>query len=168
MFWRVTKTVLILPGTVLVYVPLLIHYLTGGWPFGGPVGGVVAWSVAVILAVPALALAATTMRLFVDQGKGTPAPWDPPTKLVVSGPYRYVRNPMLTSVMVFIIAEATVLNSLALLGWAVVFFALNTVYFISSEEPALVRRFGDTYLHYKSSVPRWVPNIRPYTAPDRA
>jgi len=162
------KAVLILPGTAVVYVPLLVQYLVGGWPFGGPVGGVVAWSVAVILAVPALALAATTMRLFVDQGKGTPAPWDPPTKLVVSGPYRYVRNPMLTSVMVFIIAEATVLNSLALLGWAVVFFALNTAYFISSEEPALVRRFGDTYLHYKSSVPRWVPNIRPYTAPDRA
>ncbi|WP_377510533.1 methyltransferase family protein [Octadecabacter sp. R77987] len=162
------KTVLILPGTALVYVPLLIHYFTGGWPFGGSVGGVTAWSIAFVLAVPAIALAATTMRLFVLQGKGTPAPWDPPTKFVVSGPYSYVRNPMLTSVMIMIAAESIAFSSFALLGWAVVFFALNTVYFIYSEEPALERRFGSVYRHYKSAVPRWVPNLRPYNAPDGA
>ncbi len=165
MSWRIIKTILILPGTALVYVPLLIHYFSGGWPFGGSVGGTLAWIVAAALAVPAIALAATTMRLFIHQGEGTPAPWDPPTKFVVSGPYSYVRNPMLTSVIILIIAEGIAFNSTALLGWAVAFYAFNTAYFIASEEPALAQRFGRTYLSYKSAVPRWLPNRWPYEAP---
>lgn len=164
MFWRITKTVLILPGTVLVYIPLLIQWMRAGWPFGGGVGSVWELVIAVCLAVPAIALARKTIMLFVHEGDGTPAPWDPPRKFVVSGPYRHMRNPMLTAVIVLILAEAVALHSAALLGWALVFFLLNTVYFIFSEEPALARRFGASYLQYKAVVPRWVPRVRPYRA----
>ncbi len=164
MIWRMAKAVLILPGTALVYVPLLLQWATGGWPFGGAVGAWWQIVLAAVMAVPALGLAVWTMRLFVEEGEGTPAPWDPPQKFVVSGPYRYVRNPMLLAVVVLILAEMTALNSVVLFDWAVVFFVLNTVYFIRSEEPALEARFADDYRAYKAVVPRWVPRVTAYEA----
>ena len=166
MFWRLTKAVVILPGTALIYIPLAIHWFCGRWPFGAMPGPGLRWGLAAVLALPGFWLAIRTMRLFVHEGQGTPAPWDPPRKFVVSGPYRYLRNPMLLSVIVLILAEAVALNSPCLLGWAVVFLVLNTVYFVFVEEPGLVRRFGDDYLHYKSAVPRWMPRSRPYDPPD--
>ncbi|SDX76488.1 Protein-S-isoprenylcysteine O-methyltransferase Ste14 [Ruegeria halocynthiae] len=165
MFWRMTKTVLILPGTALIYIPILIQWFSECWPFGANVGTRLHWAVAAILAIPALVLAAKTMKLFVHDGHGTPAPWDPPQRFVVSGPYRFVRNPMLSSVILMILAEAIALSSPLLLSWALVFFLLNTVYFIFIEEPGLERRFGEEYLRYKAAVPRWVPMLRPYEPP---
>ena len=165
MFWRMTKAVLILPGTALIYIPLLIQWFSNGWPFSRSLGGTPEWVLAAILAAPAIALAVKTMRLFLNEGEGTPAPWDPPRKFVVSGPYRHMRNPMLTSVILMILAEAVALSSLGLLGWAVVFFLLNTAYFALLEEPELERRFGAPYRHYKASVPRWMPRARAYLAP---
>ena len=162
MFGRMAKAVLILPGTALAYIPLLIHWFSDGWPFGVMAGTGLQWALAVILAVLAFTLAAKTMILFVLEGGGTPAPWDPPQRFVVSGPYRYVRNPMLLSVILLILAEAVALNSLPLLGWAVAFFLLNTVYFAFIEEPGLERRFGEDYVRYMAAVPRWVPMLRPY------
>lgn len=162
MYWRMTKAVLILPGTALIYIPLLIHWFTNRWPFVAMDEAGLQWVVAVILAMPALILAAKTMILFTHEGEGTPAPWDPPQKLIVSGPYQYVRNPMLSSVILMILAEAVALASLPLFGWAMAFFFLNTVYFAIKEEPDLEQRFGDDYRRYKNNVPRWVPMLRPY------
>lgn len=162
MYWRMAKAVLILPGTALIYVPLLIHWFSAGWPFGAEPGTGLHWIVAALLAVPAVALAVRTMTLFVREGRGTPAPWDPPQRFVVSGPYRYVRNPMLSAVILMILAEAAALSSLPLLGWAGVFFLLNTVYFAFIEEPGLETRFGEEYRRYKAAVPRWIPMSRPY------
>ena len=162
MFWRMAKAVLILPGTALIYIPLLIHWFSGGWPFGGMVGTGLQQVVAVFLAIPAVILAAKTMAQFVHEGEGTPAPWDPPQRFVVSGPYRHVRNPMLSAVILMILAEAVALNSKFLLGWAVAFFLLNTLYFVFLEEPGLERRFGEDYVQYKAAVPRWIPILRPY------
>ncbi|MFD1158881.1 methyltransferase family protein [Roseovarius aestuarii] len=161
-----TKAVLILPGTALIYIPFLIQWFSNSWPFDVIVGTGLHWALAVMLVVPALALAANTMKLFVHEGHGTPAPWDPPQRLVINGPYRYVRNPMLSAVILMILAEAVVLNSPFLLGWAIVFFFLNTLYFIFIEEPGLERRFGEDYLRYKAAVPRWLPMLRPYEPPE--
>jgi protein-S-isoprenylcysteine O-methyltransferase Ste14 len=66
-------------------------------------------------------------------------------KLFVNGPYRHVRNPLLSAVILMIIAEAISTSSLALFEWAVAFFLLNTVYFSYAKEPSLERRFGDAY-----------------------
>ena len=161
------KAILILPGTALVYVPALIVWATAGGPWAArPAWG---WTLALAaaLAIPGLVLAGWTMRLFMTRGGGgTPAPWAPVRRLIVEGPYRHARNPMLTGVILLQLAEAAALRSWPLLAWAVAFFALNTAYFILSEEPGLERRFGEDYRRYKAAVPRWIPRRAPWTDPE--
>ncbi len=106
-----------------------------------------------------------TVRLFVILGRGTLAPWDPTAALVTQGPYGYVRNPMLSGVLFMILAEAILLGSWKVLGWFVVFGLINTIYFRLSEEPGLVKRFGNEYVAYRANVPMWIPRIKPW---DRA
>ena len=93
-------------------------------------------------------LAVSTVRLFPKLGNGTPAPWDPTTKLIVTGPYAYVRNPMITGVVLILTSEALMLGSLAIGIWAVVFLIINMFYFPLSEEPGLRKRFGKEYDEY--------------------
>jgi protein-S-isoprenylcysteine O-methyltransferase Ste14 len=147
---------------VTLAVPALILAGSGtniGWGFAG------GWSALPVMAGAALiaaglALWFATVRLFAGEGEGTLAPWDPTRKLVVTGPYRYVRNPMITGVLLVLLGEAALLGSPAILAWGAVFFALNAVWFPLVEEPALVRRFGSSYEEYRRAVPRWVPNRR--------
>ena len=103
-----------------------------------------------------------TVLLFKNIGKGTLAPWSEKQKLVVVGPYRYCRNPMITGVLFILIGEALILHSLPILIWAGWFFVINTIYFLISEEPALEKKFGDDYKLYKKHVSRWLPRITPY------
>ena len=128
-----------------------------------PTGTVVSW-LAVVLFCSGLLLFATTLAAFVKRGNGTLAPWTPTQRLIVSGPYRYCRNPMITGVLLILCAEALWLRS----GWiaveAVIFFVINTVYFIISEEPNMERRFGQSYRAYRAQVPRWIPRLKPYFA----
>ena len=87
-------------------------------------------------------LLVTCISLFAVVGDGTLAPWDPPRKLVVRGPYRHTRNPMLSGVNFIVFGEGVLLGSWPLFAWGAFFVALNTAYFVRSEEPALARRFG--------------------------
>ena len=107
-----------------------------------------------------------SIRLFIQIGKGTLAPWDPTRKLVVKSLYRYMRNPMITGVVAILLAEALLLKSTPILIWAVFFFLLNTVYFIFKEEPDLEKRFGTEYVTYKKHVPRWLPRFSPWRPED--
>jgi protein-S-isoprenylcysteine O-methyltransferase Ste14 len=109
------------------------------------------------LIVCGLALWAWTVRLFARIGRGTLAPWDPTRRLVVEGPYAYVRNPMITAVLAMLLGEAVLLGSPAVVTWFAVFLAINAVYFPLVEEPGLERRFGEEYREYKRHVPRWIP-----------
>jgi len=94
---------------------------------------------------------------FARRGRGTLAPVDPPTELVVQGLYRYVRNPMYLSVTVIVLGEALLIGSRALLVyWAVWFVAIN-LFVIGYEEPTLHRRFGPAYERYRGTVRRWLP-----------
>src|SRR5215210_1571512 len=88
-----------------------------------------------------IVLFASTLRRFATEGKGTLAPWDPPRKLVVHGPYRYVRNPMISGVLIIILGEALVLLSTPHFWWVLTFFAINAVYIPLLEEPMLQSRF---------------------------
>lgn len=99
---------------------------------------------------------------FIDDGKGTLAPWDPPTQLVVKGPYAHVRNPMISGVLLVLIAEGLLLRSPPHLIWAGVFALFNAVYIPLLEEPSLRVRFGDAYEEYARHVPRLVPRITPW------
>lgn len=106
-----------------------------------------------------------TVAIFATFGNGTLAPWDPPVRLVVRGPYRHVRNPMITGVLLVLLAEAAFLRSLPLAGWWICFFSANAIYFPCVEEKALEKRFGADYRSYKAHVPRWVPRVTPWCRP---
>ena len=117
------------------------------------------------MAVAGLAMAVWTVRLFVTIGKGTPAPWAPPKKLVVEGPYRYTRNPMITGVILMLGAESLLIGSWPLAVWMIVFFIASTICFARFEEPGLEKRFGESYRRYKANVPRWIIRRRPWHEP---
>jgi protein-S-isoprenylcysteine O-methyltransferase Ste14 len=99
------------------------------------------------------------LRRFAREGQGTLAPWDPPRELVVSGPYRWVRNPMISGVIGVLLGEALLLRSLPHFAWAIAFAGINLVYIPLLEEPDLRRRFGDSYERYCANVPRVVPRL---------
>ena len=158
--WRHARAIVLLPGTVTIAVPALL-LLTGEGPdpgFGLD-GAAVAIPVAIGAALIAagLALWLWTVRLFARVGRGTLAPWDPTRRLVVEGPYRHVRNPMISAVATVLLGEALLLGSTELLMWFALFLAINTAYFALVEEPGLERRFGDEYRKYRRTVPRWLP-----------
>jgi protein-S-isoprenylcysteine O-methyltransferase Ste14 len=105
------------------------------------------------------------VSLFARVGGGTLAPWDPTRHLVVAGPYRYVRNPMISGVALMLLGEAAFWGSRDVGLWAAGFLAINHLYFVLSEEPGLERRFGQEYRTYKAEVPRWIPRLRPWDGP---
>ncbi len=162
-FWEWIRTILILPGNVLVVIPAVLLYLTGyQWRLNYPallvLGG--------LFLVLGLFFAGWTMRLFAVKGQGTAAPWNPPKNLVVAGPYCYVRNPMITSVLSISLAEALLLSSWLCLGLFVLFWAGNMIYFPLFEEKDLEKRFGESYREYKRNVPRWIPRLTPWRKPN--
>lgn len=115
--------------------------------------------VGIALIVAGVALVARTVVLFAEVG-GTLAPWDPAESMVVRGPYRRVRNPMITGVLMILLGEATLLGSASLLIWFGTSLALNAVYIPRIEEHDLLERFGDEYATYRDHVPRWIPRFR--------
>jgi protein-S-isoprenylcysteine O-methyltransferase Ste14 len=163
------KAIVILPGTALVYVPSLIVWFTGDTAYAASLPGsrVIPWLAGLPFAAAGLVLMVWTMRLFaLKGGGGTPAPWEPIRNFIILGPYRYVRNPMLTGVILFLAAEAIFLQSVPIALWMAFFFVLNTVYFTLSEEPQLEKRYGPPYADYKRNVGRWVPRLTPYSGND--
>lgn len=97
---------------------------------------------------------------FALRGEGTPAPIDPPKKLVVEGPYRIVRNPMYWSVATVMMGEALVFRSAALAEVGGVFFASTILFVMFYEEPILRHKFGVEYETYCRQVPGWIPRLR--------
>jgi protein-S-isoprenylcysteine O-methyltransferase Ste14 len=144
----------LLPGTVTVAIPALLL-----WLGGANVQPATAVAGAVLVAA-GLVLVIWTARLFVKVGRGTLAPWDPTSRLVVLGPYRYVRNPMITGVGLILAGEALFFRSWWIAIELAVFLAVNAIYFPLVEEPGLRRRFGAEYEEYCSRVPRWLPRVR--------
>ena len=98
---------------------------------------------------------------FLKEGRGTPAPIDPPKELVAVGFYRYTRNPMYVGILAAILGHFLWFGYWNLLIYAVVvFFAFNT-FVTYYEEPTLKRKFGVAYEDYLKRVPRWIPRARP-------
>ena len=145
----------LLPGVVAGVVPALIVAgdALAAWPLIVLGGATLALGLALIV---------QTVALFATVGKGTLAPWDPTARLVVRGPYRRVRNPMISGVLCVLLGEALMFGSPALLAWFAIVFAVNAVYFPLVEEPGLRRRFGADYEAYRDAVPRWLPRLRPW------
>lgn len=152
-----------LPFVVTVVIPSWISRRYAGegadytsiWSFAAQISGLLLIAIGGLLFIHSL-------RRFAIDGEGTLAPWDPPRRLVVRGPYRYVRNPMISGVIFILFGEALILLSQPHFIWAVIFLALNAVYIPLFEEPQLKNRFGADYAEYCRNVPRLVPRLRPW------
>ncbi len=108
-------------------------------------------------AVLGCAVVAWCVKDFIVRGRGTPAPFDPPTRLVVHGLYRWVRNPMYVGFFLIWIGEALWCASWGVLAYALAAMAAAHAFVTRHEEPSLRRRFGEEYEQYMKSVPRWLP-----------
>jgi protein-S-isoprenylcysteine O-methyltransferase Ste14 len=152
--------ILLLPTVVAIVVPQwILRSLAAAdsrWPADG--GLVLAVrSLGVGLVFTGCVLVGWCIALFARVGKGTLAPWDPTAHLVAVGPYRWVRNPMISGVAATLAGQSVVTGSWLIAAWFVTVVAINHVYFLLSEEPGLGRRFGEEYRAYKRTVPRWIP-----------
>lgn len=161
---RHVLSIVLLPFMVVVVVP---RWLLGRsarrallLPATPEAGEVLARVAGATLFLAGLVLAAWCVALFARVGRGTLAPWDPTRRLVVVGPYRHVRNPMISGVATMLAGEALLFRSPRLAGWLALFVVVNHAYFLAVEEPGLARRFGDEYARYRAAVPRWVPRWR--------
>jgi protein-S-isoprenylcysteine O-methyltransferase Ste14 len=101
---------------------------------------------------------------FALQGLGTPAPIAPTRDLVVTGLYRFVRNPMYLAVSAVILGQALVLGDWRLVVYGGVFWLACHLFVVNYEEPTLQRTFGAEYEAFRANVPRWIPRLTPWQA----
>ncbi len=97
---------------------------------------------------------------FTFKGRGTPLPTDPPRELVMTGPYRYVRNPIYVGVALIYAGYFLWFGYWAILAYSALAFVGVHAFVVLYEEPTLKRKFGASYQRYLDSVPRWIPRIR--------
>jgi protein-S-isoprenylcysteine O-methyltransferase Ste14 len=163
MWARHLVAIAVLPFVVTVVVPFWLAGRFGTAPApSASLAGLALQLAGLALLAVGLAFFAASLRRFAGEGEGTLAPWDPPRRLVVRGPYRYVRNPMISGVVLVLFGEAALLLSPAHLAWAALFLGINALYIPLVEEPALARRFGTSYREYCACVPRVLPRLRPW------
>jgi protein-S-isoprenylcysteine O-methyltransferase Ste14 len=141
-------------GLLLVFVPQQILAATGivRPERIGPaqIAGLVMIAVGGVLAL-------SCVLTFALIGKGTPAPFDPPRRLVMAGPYARVRNPMYIGAALALLGAALFFGSAALALYATAFLVVIHLFVVFYEEPTLHRLFGASYDEYRSNVHRWMP-----------
>jgi protein-S-isoprenylcysteine O-methyltransferase Ste14 len=115
-----------------------------------------------VFLVLAIAVLIRAFARFVVEGRGTPAPIAPPDRLVVGGDYRFVRNPMYLALITAILGQAMIFDSLRLLLYAVIVWAITATFVHWYEEPVLLNRYGDDYRRYRQAVRAWLPRLRPW------
>ena len=110
------------------------------------------------IAIAGGAMTVWCVLAFAFVGRGTPAPFDPPRRLVVRGPYRFVRNPMYVGAATALAGAALYYQSLSLLAYVALFIVATHLFVVWYEEPTLSRLFGDDYAAYRARVRRWLPS----------
>lgn len=145
------------PGVVVGVIP----WWLSRWQIG-PMPAAIRCIGALLLALGLPLLVSAFVR-FVRDGLGTPAPVAPTERLVVSGAYRYVRNPMYLAVLASIAGQGLLLGQPALLAYGAAIGAAVFAFVRLYEEPVLRRRFGAEYEAYCGAVPGWWPRVRPWT-----
>jgi len=143
-------------GLVLVFLPARVLSWSGITPpaaLGAPqVAGLVVGAAGGMLAL-------WCVGTFALVGRGTPAPFDPPRRLVVQGPYRVVRNPMYIGAALALAGAALYYQSLPLAAYTALFLLATHIFVVWYEEPTLGRTFGEEYEAYRRRVPRWRPRL---------
>lgn len=150
---------LLAPGVVAGLIPWLIS----GWRWYDWGGG--AWIVPIAWIMIALGVVFLlhAFALFALH-RGTPAPVAPTETLVVTGVYRFVRNPMYLAVLTIILGQALLFGSWGLVLYAMIAFATVAAFVKGYEEPTLTRTYGEQYLNYHRNVPAWWPRLTPWRA----
>src|SRR5215475_5934290 len=155
----------IAPGTLAVYVP----WTFTRWRLAPPLLGFFPLRVVGVAMVAAgLPVLLDSFARFAIQGLGSPVPVAPPQHLVVTGLYRYVRNPMYVAVLLLIFGEAIFFADPRLAAYGAVVWLLFYAFVRLYEEPAPKEQFGAEYHTYKANVPRWIPRLTPWRAPQAA
>jgi protein-S-isoprenylcysteine O-methyltransferase Ste14 len=151
----------------MYYVPsLLVPNADWRWP--------AAWNFVPVLGIMLLLVGGSIMLLcvftFATTGAGTPAPFDPPQRLVSNRLYAHVRNPMYFGMGTALVGEALLFPAQrnAILGMTAFCFVAVNVFILLYEEPALTRKFGPSYEEYRKNVPRWIPRSTAYRPHDQA
>jgi protein-S-isoprenylcysteine O-methyltransferase Ste14 len=161
MLLRHLLSIALLPFVVVVVVP---HFLLARPALDVPIPPAALLALGriagALLFAAGFAMFLWCVLLFARVGRGTLAPWDPTRGLVVVGPYRHVRNPMITAVATMLAGEALFFHSARIGLWLLLFIAINHSYFLLLEEPGLIARFGEEYERYRAAVPRWLPRRR--------
>ncbi|HEY8698840.1 MAG TPA: PEMT/PEM2 methyltransferase family protein [Rhizomicrobium sp.] len=119
-------------------------------------------AIGVLLAVAGAVPLIESFRRFAVEGLGTPAPIAPPQRLIVTGFYRYVRNPMYVGVVAVILGEALIVGDVRLLTHAAIVWLAFHIFVLAYEEPTLARTYGPEYETFRANVPRWVPRFTPW------
>ena len=156
--FAVARALIVAPLFVSLWMYFVPRWVAGAQAFDNP--RPLGW---IVVAIGA-AIGLPCIWEFAWRGLGTPAPFDPPRKLVISGPYRFVRNPMYFGMGVVLIGEAIVFPNITLLmiGLTAALFLFVTAFVIVYEEPTLRRMFGTDYEAYCRAVRRWIPRLRPW------
>ena len=144
-------------GVVLIYLPAQALSWAG---IGRPARFGLPQLLGAIATVGGAALAVWCILSFAVIGRGTPAPFDPPRRLVVRGPYRYVRNPMYLGAGLALAGAALFYQSGVLLAYAGAFLLAMHAFVVGYEEPTLRETFGGDYESYSRRVRRWLPGPR--------
>jgi protein-S-isoprenylcysteine O-methyltransferase Ste14 len=159
-------------GSVLFFVVApclaagLVPWWISRWQFRPPFLGLeVTRAIGVLLMMAGVPGVVDSFARFALQGLGTPAPVAPPQRLVVTGLYRYVRNPMYVSVVAIVLGQALLLGDWRLLVYGALFWLGCHIFVLVYEEPTLRRTFGAGYEAFCANVPRWVPRLTPWRAP---
>ena len=147
---------LLFPLPFIGILPWWLHQrVEGPCIFGGRL---VQW-VGIWLILNGLGLAGWCVYLFNTQGQGTPVPLDPPKRFVATGPYRFVRNPMMLGMFLILAGEAALCRSIIIFLYLLLASTVIHLVVRLWEEPDLARRFGSSYAAYRQQVPRWIPRL---------
>jgi protein-S-isoprenylcysteine O-methyltransferase Ste14 len=147
------------PGTVAGLVPWWISR----WQLQAPLLGLSAFRVIGALFVAAgIPVLLDSFLRFALQGLGTPAPVFPTRHLVVTGLYRYVRNPMYVAVVAVILGQGLIFGNARVLGYGAVVWLVFHLFVLGYEEPVLRRSFGAEYETFRANVRRWLPRLTPW------
>jgi protein-S-isoprenylcysteine O-methyltransferase Ste14 len=151
----VTYSVLFI-GLVLIFVPARLLSWSG---IIRPASIEVPQVAGMVIGAAGAAVALWCIFTFATIGRGTPAPFDPPRRLVIQGPYRFARNPMYIGAGLALAGAALFYGSWPLLGYTGIFFVATHLFVVWYEEPTLRRTFGPEYEAYCGQVRRWWPSV---------
>jgi protein-S-isoprenylcysteine O-methyltransferase Ste14 len=147
------------PGTVAGFVPWWI----GKWSVHSPFPGFMALrAIGFALIAAGLVVLIEAFLRFALTGIGTPAPIFPTKHLVVTGSYRFVRNPMYVAAVSLILGQALFFGDIRIFLYGLCGWLATHIFVLSYEEPTLRKAFSADYAVFTANVPRWIPRLTPW------